>query len=67
VQVLRALQKAVKPTMDSWQLPSSVALNDFGASAEISKSRSVLLGKVDGWKMVIKKNWMILRYSEKNN
>lgn len=29
-KVLRALQKAVKPTMDSWQLPSSVALNDFG-------------------------------------
>ena len=30
-QIFRALKQAVKPSIQSWQNPTSVALNDFGA------------------------------------
>jgi len=33
-QIFRALKQAVKPSIQSWQNPTSVALNDFGANGK---------------------------------
>ena len=43
-QIFRALKQAVKPSIQSWQNPTSVALNDFGAVRETGET-----GIGDGW------------------
>lgn len=42
-QIFRALKQAVKPSIQSWQNPTSVALNDFGAVWGIGGENG------DGW------------------
>ena len=44
-QIFRALKQAVKPSIQSWQNPTSVALNDFGAVRETGGKRRWM----DGW------------------